>query len=81
MGKSILVSLITLIVLHTYKIVSDKEMGNGLFRLGIAARIVENFYITYKFWRELLDKFVGYYKKHHNNIQNSYKEAAEYFLQ
>lgn len=39
------------------------------------------FYATHEFCKEIIDKFVEYFKKNANKINNSYKEAAEYFLQ
>ena len=57
-----------------------KFLSFGFFGIGIALGFGFGVYTTYKFCEEILDKFVDYYKKNHDNIKNSYKEAAEYFL-
>ena len=50
--------------------------------LGLAAGLGAGIfgYSTHKFCEKTLDKFVEYYKMNSNKIKNSYKEAADYFL-
>ena len=64
-------------------------LGTGYFcysafagLLGLAASLGAGIfgYSTHIFCEKTLDKFVEYYKMNSNKIKNSYKEAADYFL-
>ena len=57
-----------------------KAFGIGLTVAGIVIGVGCGAYFTHKFCEETLDKYVEYYKKNSGKIQNSYIEAAEYFL-
>ena len=57
-----------------------KFASYGLFGVGIILGIGCGAYGTHKFCEEILDKFVEYFKNNSDKIKNSYKEAAEYFL-
>ena len=57
-----------------------KVFGIGLPVVGIVVGVGCGAYFTHKFCEETLDKYVEYYKKNSGKIQNSYVEAAEYFL-
>ena len=59
-----------------------KSLGTGLAGVvGLVVGVGMGFYATHEFCKEIIDKFVEYFKKNANKINNSYKEAAEYFLQ
>ena len=52
--------------------------GIGLAAVGVAG-IGLGGYFTHKYCENLIDKFVIYYKDNAEKINNSYKEALEYF--
>ena len=55
--------------------------GIGFLGFGCILGIALGGYFTHKFCEELLDKFVDYYKNNADKVVNSYKNAAEYFLE
>ncbi len=55
--------------------------GIGGLAFGCFLGIVLGGYFTHKFCEELLDQFVDYYKNNADKVVNSYKNAAEYFLE
>jgi GTP-binding protein EngB required for normal cell division len=55
--------------------------GIGGLAFGCILGIVLGGYFTHKFCEELLDQFVDYYKNNADKVVNSYKNAAEYFLE
>ena len=57
-----------------------KYASYGFFGVGAILGVGCGAYSTHKFCEETLDKFVEYFKKNSDKIKNSYKEAAEYFL-
>ena len=57
-----------------------KYASCGLFGVGVILGVGCGAYTTYKFCEDILDKFVEYFKNNSDKIKNSYKEAAEYFL-
>ena len=57
-----------------------KYASCGFFGVGIILGVGCGAYTTHRFCEEILDKFVEYFKNNSDKIKNSYKEAAEYFL-
>ena len=55
--------------------------GIGFIGIGIILGVGLGAYSTNKFCEEILDKFVDYYKINADIILNSYKNAANYFLE
>ena len=60
--------------------ISIRIAGTGLAVAGALIGVGLGGYFTSKYCEDLLDKFVDYYKKNAEKIENSYKKAAEYFL-
>lgn len=59
-----------------------KSCGFGFASVvGLAVGVGMGFYATKNFCEETIDKFVEFFKKNVDIINNSYIEAAEYFLQ
>ena len=59
--------------------ISIRIAGAGLAVVGALLGVSLGGYFTSKYCEDLLDKFVQYYKKNAEKIENSYKKAAEYF--
>ena len=59
--------------------ISIRIAGAGLAVAGALIGVSLGGYFTNKYCEDLLDKFVDYYKKNAEKIENSYKKAAEYF--
>ena len=59
--------------------ISIRIAGAGLAVAGALLGVSLGGYFTSKYCEDLLDKFVQYYKKNAEKIENSYKKAAEYF--
>ena len=57
-----------------------KVVGSSLAIAGVLIGVGLGGYFTNKYCEELLDKFVEYYKKNAEKIDNSYQKAANYFL-
>ena len=57
-----------------------KCVSYGLIGVGSILGVGCGAYFTHKFCEETLDKFVEYFKNNSDKIKNTYKEAAEYFL-
>ena len=59
---------------------SLKIIGTGAFALGAVVGVGLGGYFTHKYCEDLLNKFVEFYKKNAEEIDNSYNKAANYFL-
>ncbi len=57
-----------------------KVVGTGLIVVGAVVGVSLGGYLTHKYCEELIDKFEDYFLKNAESIGNSYKQAAEYFL-
>ena len=57
-----------------------KVIGTGLFVVGAAVGVALGGYFTYQYCEDLINQFETYYKDNAEKIGNSYKEAAQYFL-
>ena len=59
---------------------SGKAFGVAFGVLGVVVGVGCGAYFTHKFCEETLDKYAEYYKMNAEKINNSYIDAAEYFL-